>query len=124
MSLLARALPAGVSVATVAAVTAVLWCLNLTAASPRDPVFFYVLPIIAVAIVYGRGPALLGILAAFACADFFLYDPLYSFVIASRGEFGDLTCFSLLAVIGVKCASELFRPSIKQPATRSYLVRR
>jgi K+-sensing histidine kinase KdpD len=124
MSLLARAVPVAVSVAIVAAVTAILWYLRLTEGSPRNPVFFYVLPITVIAIVYGSGPALLGVLVAFACADFFLYDPLYSFDITSRVELGDLTCFSLLAVIGIKCATELFRPSAKLPATRSYLGRR
>ena len=50
----------------------------------------------------------LGVFTATACADFFLYDPLYTFNIASRVEFGDLACFALLALIGVKCTSELF----------------
>jgi hypothetical protein len=45
--------------------------------------------------------------------------PIYSFVINSRVEFGDLTCFSLLALITVKCASELFRPSEKIRAAKS-----
>jgi K+-sensing histidine kinase KdpD len=124
MGIVTRALPAVVSVTVVAAVTAILWCLRLTEVSLRDPVFFYVLPIVAVAIVYGSGPALLGVLAAFVCADFFLYEPFYSFDIVSRVEAGDLTCFSLLAVIGIKCATELFRPSAKLPATRSYSATR
>lgn len=124
MSAFARAVPATVSIAVVAAVTGVLWYLKLSEACPRNPAFFYVLPIIVIAIVYGRGPAFLGAVAAFACADFFLYDPIYSFDICSRVEFGDLTCFSLLAGIGVKCAVELFRPSARFPATRIYLGRR
>ncbi len=123
MGIVTRALPAVVSVTVVAAVTAILWYLKLTEVSLPDPVFFYVLPIIAIAIVYGSGPALLGVLAAFVCADYFLYAPLYSLDIVTRVEAGDLTCFSLLAVIGVKCATELFRPSTKLPAARSYLAR-
>lgn len=113
MSFLVRAVPAAVSVTVIAAVTAILWYLSLTEGVPRDPVFFYVLPIILIAIVYGSGPALLGALTAFACADYFLYDPLYSFDIVSRAEAGDLACFSVLAIIGIKCAAELFRPSPK-----------
>ncbi len=61
-------------------------------------------------------PALLAVFTAAACADFFLYDPIYSFDISSRVEFSDLARFSLLALITVKCASELFRPSEKIPA--------
>jgi K+-sensing histidine kinase KdpD len=123
MGIMMRALPAVVSVTVVAAVTAILWYLKLTEASPPNPAFFYVLPIIVIAIVYGSGPALLGVLTAFICADYFLYDPVYSLDIVTRVEAGDLTCFSLLALIGVKCTTELFRPSAKVPATRSYLAR-
>jgi len=119
MTMMTRAIPVALSVAAVAIVTAILWYLKVTTASPNDPVFFYLLPIIAIAIFYGSRPALLGVFAAFACADFFLYDPLYSFDISSRVEFGDLTCFSLLAMIGVKCAVELFRPTAKFPAAES-----
>lgn len=117
-------MPAAVSVTVVAGLTGILWYLRLTEGSPRNPAFFYVLPLMVVAIIYGSRPALLGVLAAFACADYFLYDPLYSFEFGSRGELGDLTCFSLLAIIGVKCVSELFGPAIKFPAARSYFERR
>jgi K+-sensing histidine kinase KdpD len=124
MSIMMRAVPAAVSVAAVAVITAILWYLKLTTASPHDPVFLYLPPIVVIAIVYGSRPALLGALAAFACADFFLYDPLYSLDISSRVEFGDLTCFSLLALIGVKCVVELFRPATKLSPTKSDLARR
>jgi len=116
MSIVTRAVPATVSLAVVSVITAILWYLKLATVGPHNPVFFYVLPITLVAIVYGSGPALLGLFTAFACADFFLYDPLYSFDISSRVEFGDLTCFTLLALVGVKCATELFRPPAKVPA--------
>jgi K+-sensing histidine kinase KdpD len=123
MSILMRAVPAAVSVAAVAVITVILWYLRLTTASPHDPVFLYLPPIVLIAIVYGSRPALLGVIAAFACADFFLYDPLYSFDISSRVEFGDMTCFSLLALIGIKCAVELFRPAATFSATKSDLAR-
>ena len=113
MSIVTRAMPAAISLTVVAVVTAILWYLKLTPFSVRDPVFFYVLPIVAVALVYGRGPALLGACAAFLCADYFLYDPLYSLDISTRVEAGDLACFTVLALIGVKCVGELFRPTVK-----------
>jgi len=119
MSIRMQAIPVTVSLTVVAVVTAILWYLKLTTTSPHDPVFFYVLPIIVVALVFGRGPALLAVLAAFACADYFLYEPLYSFDISSRVEFGDLACFSVLAIMGVKCAAELFRPSAKIRTAKS-----
>ena len=111
MRMVRRAMPIAVSFGVIAVITAFLWYLRLTPFNVCDPVFFYVLPIIAVAIVYGRGPALFAVGAAFLCADYFLYEPLYSLDISSRVEAGDLACFSLLALIGVKCVDELFRPS-------------
>jgi K+-sensing histidine kinase KdpD len=99
-----------VSLAVVFGVTAVLWYLRLTSVNLHDPVFFYVLPVTVLAIAYGSGPAFLGVLAAFVCADYFLYEPLYTLDISSRVELGDLGCFCLLALSGVKCASALFRP--------------
>ncbi len=119
MSIVLRAAPVAISLTVVALVTGILWYLQLTKLSVRDPVFFYVLPIVVVAIIYGRGPALLGVCAAFLCADYFLYEPLYSLDISSRVEFGDLSCFSLLALIGVKCVVELFRPTAAKATARS-----
>jgi K+-sensing histidine kinase KdpD len=124
MSILTRAIPAAVTLAVVSVITAILWYLKVATASPHDPVFFYLLPLMLVAILYGSRPALLGAVTAFACADFFLYDPLYSFDICSRAELGDLSCFALLALIGVKCTSELFRPVAKVPAAKSFYARR
>lgn len=111
MWLVMRGLPAAISVAVVLVMTAILWYLKLMTPGLPNPAFFYVLPITIIALLYGIGPALLAVCAAFACADYFLYDPIYSFDISSRVELGDLTCFSLLALAGVKCASELFRPT-------------
>jgi K+-sensing histidine kinase KdpD len=119
MSVLKGAVSVTVTLAVVSAVTAVLWYFKLATVGPEHPVFFYLLPIGVVMLLYGSLPALLAVFTAAACADYFLYDPIYSFVISSRVEFGDLTCFSLLALITVKCASELFRPSAKIPAAKS-----
>ena len=119
MWFLKGAAPAAVSLAVVSAVTAVLWYYKLATFGPAHPVFFYLLPIALVMALFGSGPALLGIFTATACADFFLYDPLYSLSISSRVEFGDLACFALLALMGVKCANELFRPAAKTPASKS-----
>jgi K+-sensing histidine kinase KdpD len=119
MSALKGAVSVAVTLAVVSAVTAVLWYFKLATVGPAHPVFFYLLPIGVVMLLYGSRPALLAVFTAAACADFFLYDPLYSFNISSRVEFGDLTCFSLLALITVKCASELFRPAEKIRTAKS-----
>ena len=122
MSIKARAVPAIVSLAVIFAVTAVLWSFKQTSVNLHDPVFFYVLPLIVLAIAYGSGPAFLGVFVAFFCADYFLYEPLYTFDISTRVELGDLGCFSLLALSGVKCASTLFRPVAKTGGVKAALA--
>jgi K+-sensing histidine kinase KdpD len=117
MNLVRASVPVGVSLVVISAITAALWYFKV--AGPDHPVFFYLLPIAVVMIFYGSLPALLCVAAAAACADFFLYDPIYSFVISSRAEFGDLACFTFLALIGVKCTSELFWRSGGLPAAKS-----
>ena len=111
--------PVAVSLAVVSAVTAILWYVKLAAIGPHHPVFFYLLPITFVAFVYGSRPAILCAGTAIMCAAFFLYDPIYSFYVSNRLEFGELICFAVLALIGVKCAVELLRPVAKLPAVRS-----
>lgn len=113
MSIMARAVPATVSITVIFAVTAVLWSLELAGVHLQDPVFFYVLPVTVLAIAYGSGPALLAVAVAFGCADYFLYHPLYTLGMTTRVEVGDLGCFALLALSGVKCASALFRPVLR-----------
>lgn len=113
------AMSVAVALAVVTAVTAVLWYFKLAAIGLDHPVFFYLLPIALVMIFYGSFPALICVFTAAACADYFLYDPLYTFDIVSRVEFGDLACFTFLALIGVKCASELFWRSAELPAPKS-----
>ena len=119
MRLVKTALPVTVALVVVSAVTAVLWYSELTTFGPAHPVLFYLLPIALVTIVYGSYPALLCVFAAAACADYFLYDPIYSFDITTRVEAGDLACFTFLALIGVKCASELFWRSAEMPVPKS-----
>lgn len=111
-----RAVPVAVSFCAVSLVTAALWYLRRAGGGPVHPVFFYLLPIALLAIRYGSMPALLCASAGVLCAAYFLYDPLYSFYVASPLEIGDLICFMLLALIGVKCTAELLRPKAS-PAT-------
>ena len=120
MWIVKRAEPVAVALAVVLVATAVLWMVKQSAASEQHPVFFYLLPIALVTMLYGRIPALLGVALATALADFFLYDPLYSMNISSWLEFGDLACFTLVALVGVKCTSELFHRSAKSPPKSRY----
>jgi K+-sensing histidine kinase KdpD len=110
--------PIAVSVAMTILITPILSYVKLTAASPQHLVFFYLFPVAVVAVGYGSRAALFSAAAAFACASYFLYDPVYSFYVSNRLEFGELICFALLATLGIKCTTELMRPS-KNAAPRS-----
>ena len=90
--------------------TTVLWRLKIDQ-SIEHPIFFFVLPTAAIAILYGFMGAALFACSALACSAFFLYDPIYSFYIADPRALGELICFGGLALIGAKCILELRRPS-------------
>jgi K+-sensing histidine kinase KdpD len=113
------AIPFAVTLAVVAAVTAALWYIKLAGVGPHHPVFVFLLPIALIAILYGSMPAMLCAVCAGLCAMFFLYDPIYSFRVANRLEYGDMICFAGLALIGVKCTIELLRPTAKIPAAKA-----
>lgn len=121
MQIVKAAVPIGVALAVVSAVTAVLWTIRLEAIGPQHLVFFYLLPTALIALLYGRRPAMLCAIAATFCAAYFLYAPLYSFSVAKPQELGELFCFIGLALIGAKCTADLLRPaanfSRQNPAT-------
>jgi len=103
------------ALAVVCVVTALLFTFT-----PAHPVFFYLLPIVLVTVLLrSLLAAVIAVLVATLCADYFLYDPVFSFVIDSRVEFGDLACFTLVALIGVKCTNELFYPAPKLSPPRA-----
>lgn len=113
MDIMKTMVSAVVSIAVVAVVTAILWYAKVTGIGPHHPIFFYLLPIALLAIQYGARTALICAIVATFNAAYFLYDPIYSFRISGRLEIGDLICFTMLALIGVKCIIELLRPSTK-----------
>lgn len=115
MGILRRAAPVVLVFAVVSVVTAVLWFIQISAVGPQHLVFFYLLPIALVATLYGSLLAMLYGIAATLCAAFFLYDPLYSFYVASPLDVGELVCFVGLALIGAKCAADLLQPLLALP---------
>jgi K+-sensing histidine kinase KdpD len=113
------AVPVIVALTVVSAVTAVLWFIRVSAVGPQHLVFFYLLPTALVATLYGSLLAAVCAVAAAVCAAFFLYDPLYSFSVASPLDLGELGCFIGLAVIGAKCTADLLRPNLHQQSSRA-----
>ena len=85
----------------------------------------YLLPIALIAFLFGSMPATLFAVTAIFCSTFFLYDPVYSFRVANSREFGDLICFTILALMTVKCTVELLRPvKIPAPVSSDVLIGR
>lgn len=115
MGIVKRAAPIALVFAVVAAVTAVLWFIRISAVGPQHLVFFYLLPIALVATLHGSLAAMLYGIAATLCAAFFLYDPLYSFYVTSPLDVGELVCFIGLALIAAKCAADLLQPLLALP---------
>jgi K+-sensing histidine kinase KdpD len=118
MKLVKGVIPFAVTLVVVAAVTGILFVGKQAHVGPHHPVFVYLLPVALVAIAYGTLPAALCAIAAAMCSAYFLYDPIYSFHVSNRLEYGDLICFTGLALIGVKCTVELTRPTGKMPAAK------
>jgi len=112
MGIFRRVAPVALVFAVVSVVTAVLWFIRSSAVGPQHLVFFYLLPIALVATLYGSLLATLYGIAATFCAAFFLYDPFYSFYVASPLDVGELVCFVGLALIGAKCAADLLQPLV------------
>ena len=112
MGIFRRVAPVALVFAVVSVVTAVLWFIRSSAVGPQHLVFFYLLPIALVATLYGSLLATPYGIAARFCAASFLYDPLYSFYVATPLDVGELVCFVGLALIGAKCAADLLQPLV------------
>ena len=105
--------PVTVSVGLIMAVTAILWHLRLAANGSHHLIYIYLFPVTLTAALYNGRLAVLSAAIALLCADFFLEDPLYSFVDDNPLEYGDLFCFVLLAIPAIKFIRELVRPRPK-----------
>lgn len=107
--------PLAVSLGVMAAVTAILWHINLTTAGPRGLIYIYLFPVALIAALFNGRLAGLCAALAMVCADLFLQEPLYSLANDNPVEYGDLICFALLAVTAIKFIRVLARPATKGP---------
>ena len=115
MRFLKGAHPIAVSLSVILAATTILWYIKLNATSSHHLVYFYLLPIVLIAGLYNGRTAVLCTAIALVGADYFLEDPMYSFVDNDLREFGDLVWFVLLALTAIKVA----RPHTKILEARS-----
>jgi K+-sensing histidine kinase KdpD len=124
MKIVKAALPVATVLAIVIVATAILMLLKTVAIAPQHVVFFYLLPTVMVAVLFGSMPAMLCAVVGTVSAAFFLYDPVYSFYVSSRVDVGELVCFAGLALIGAKCTADLLRPHVKLGQENSFGVDR
>src|SRR5215469_9713096 len=97
MWILKRAEPVVAGLAAASLATAVLWLVRQTLGDEQHLIFFYLLPMVLVAIFYGVPSAIICVVAGSICATFFLYDPVYSFYVSDPLDLGELICFAGLA---------------------------
>jgi K+-sensing histidine kinase KdpD len=98
-----RVLPLAVSLAIVAAVTAILWRVRMTVGGSHQFVYFYLFPVILIRILFSDALAALCAAIASLLANWFLQDPLYSLYNADPLDYGDLVGFFLLSLLAIKC---------------------
>jgi K+-sensing histidine kinase KdpD len=99
-------LPWLTSLAGVALVTAPLLLLDHKVAANLVPIA-YLVPVIFVATRWGIWPAALASIASMAAADFFFFEPLYSFEVEDPNEVIDLLLFLVVALVSSNLASRL-----------------
>jgi K+-sensing histidine kinase KdpD len=101
-------LPVLLSLASVALVTAVLFALDRALAVSLVPIA-YLIPIMFAATRWGVWPSALASLVAITAADFFFFEPIYSFRIDNPQDAVDLMLFLLVALVSSHLASRLRR---------------
>ena len=111
--------PFAVSLGVMAAVTAILWRVNLIIDGADRLVYLYLFPVGLIAALYNGRLAVLCAAVAIVCADLFLQKPLFSLANENPLEYGDLIFFALLAVTTIKFVGVFARPTTKDSNGRS-----
>ena len=82
----------GFATLLIAAATLMLWVLRGYLTLANDSLI-YLLAVLVIAIRYGIGPSLFAAVLSFICFNFFLIQPLYTFLVADPREVLDLVIF-------------------------------
>jgi K+-sensing histidine kinase KdpD len=109
--MLKRTTPTIISLGIIFSVTAILFYFKGIHRDVQHLVFFYLLPTVFVAILYGSVLSMICALVAIIAAAFFLYDPIYSLYVSDAREVGELIAFAGIGLLGAKCIEELRRPT-------------
>ncbi len=111
--------PIASSLVLTLAVTAILWQLEMRTAHASGLIYLYLFPLVLISALYNGRTAILCAAVAMICANYFLQEPMYSFGVYHRLDYGDLFCFALLAAITIKCMRVLMRSRLKGSDARS-----
>jgi len=108
MTILQSATRLATPLGLMAATTAILFQMHVKEAAPQRLVYFYLLPLVVIAVLYTGRAAMLCAGVAILCADYFLQDPVFSLYTA---EWKDLIWFAVLAAVAIKTTENLLPPS-------------
>ncbi|MET3964702.1 DUF4118 domain-containing protein [Bradyrhizobium sp. MOS001] len=99
-------IPVLLSVLSIGLVTTALFALSTTLASSLVPIA-YLVPVMYAATRWGVWPAMTASITGTAAADFFFFEPLYSFRVDNPQEAVDLLLFLIVALVSSNLASRL-----------------
>ena len=126
--MLRRAIAITVSLALMAATTGILFYIHTTQTAPHRLVYFYLLPVILIAVLFNGRLALACAGIAVLAADYYLQDPIYSLYNSNILEFGDSIWFAILAALAIKTTRMLLprrpagRPRAASPLGSRYFL--
>src|SRR5579864_4703886 len=123
--MLQRIIAIAVSLALIAATTALLFYIHTTQTAPQRLVYLYLLPVILIAVLFSGRLALVCAGIAVLAADYYLQDPIYSFYNSNILEFGDSIWFAILAALSIKTTRMLLprRPNKRSRASPAESLR-
>jgi hypothetical protein len=113
-SMLQHAIRVAASLGLLAATTAILSQMHDSTATPQRLVFYYLFPLILIAVFYSARAAVLCAGVAILCADYFLQDPVFSFY---TSEWDDLMLLAVLAAFAIKTTEYLLPPDNRNVAS-------
>lgn len=93
-----------VSLASIAAVSLLIGVVRARAEVASLPML-YLVPVLALSVAFGRGPAVTAALAAFLVHNWFFIEPRYTLVVSDPAEWLALILFLLVAVVCSELAS-------------------
>jgi len=100
-----------ISLGIIAAVTVVLWRTKVNFTYSGHLAYFYLLPVVLMAILFSGRVAIFCSAVAIACSAYFPQDPVYSFCVHNPLGRGDLVWLAVLSALAIKCTRALIRPA-------------